>query len=441
MADPSPNTSSLLDAYLANMEANTRAGIDQSTGSAIPSANGNDVTVQASARPQPNVPTASAAPVAQDLQPSDPNIDMGQLQSPTAPTLNYDNSRSVAAVQQANAASTPQGGSSNPGLYGLLPSNLQHGTLRNVLGALGDAFLVQGGGQPEYANNMARQQVGDAMAGMNMNDPNSVQAAVQRVAATGSPGANEMADKIQSQAQQAAMTRAQMAYTNQQRQQMNQIRFNGLYGNIGKAASGMLSTATSANYPQIYASLDNRIKHIDPEESAATALDIPMPQDFQEGALANYGMTGNNVQQSSDRAAERDVQVKDTDTRAGATVQAATIGATQRGSSSAAATAKPTESTMVADALGRLNRGEAPLPGDAIVLKRYENGTGKGKGSGHPLIGVPGSATPPSGAPVRPASDGYPTFTLAQARAAAKVQGNSGRKFHIQGQDGLQVFH
>jgi hypothetical protein len=44
-----------------------------------------------------------------------------------------------------------QGGGGNPGIYGLLPPNLQHGTLRNILGAIGDAFLVGSGREPTYA--------------------------------------------------------------------------------------------------------------------------------------------------------------------------------------------------------------------------------------------------------------------------------------------------
>ncbi len=45
-----------------------------------------------------------------------------------------------------------QGDDGNPGIYGLLPPNLQHGTLRNILGAIGDAFLVGSGREPTYAN-------------------------------------------------------------------------------------------------------------------------------------------------------------------------------------------------------------------------------------------------------------------------------------------------
>lgn len=436
MADPnSANSSALLNGYLANMEANTRAGIAQNTGAAIPSANGNDVTVQASARPQPPVPTATAAPTLQSLLPTDPNIDMGTLQAPQSPSLNYDNSQSASAV---NAANTTDQNQRNTSLYGVLPAGLRHGTLGSILGTLGDAFLTGSNRQPQYQPRMDRQAIGDAMAGMDMNDPASVQAAVQRVAATGAPEAADIADKIQTQAENMQMRKAQMDYNNLQRQQMNQIRFNGLYGNIGKAASGMLSTATAANYPQLYAALDDRIKHIDPNESAATALNIPMPQDFQEGSLSGYGMTGQNVQQSKDRAAQRGQSQTNAEIGATGRVQAATIGANSHTDSATIGADRPNEATFQDSYIAAKKAGQATTAEEDARFA-HDTQISKGRGPGHPLIGTaPSNAASPT---VRPANDGYPTFTLAQARAAAKVQGNSGRKFHIQGQDGLQVFH
>lgn len=351
------------------------------------SPSGDDVVVQASRRPQTQTPSANAAPLTQGLQAPDTNMDMGTLQSPQAPSLNYDNSRAVAAVQAANSASPAQGGSANPGLYGLLPSNLQHGTLRNVLGALGDAFLVQAGHDPEYANNMSRQASGNAIAGMDMNDPQSVQAATQRLAATGSPDAMKQADQLQSQAENMQMRKAQMDYNNIQRQQMNQIRYSGQYQNIGQKASGQIATATGATYPALYAQLDRRVKQLDPNMDAASALDIPAPEDFQEGALAHYGQSGNNVQQSADRERGQDLGVQNTNTRAGAVVTAANIGANQRGNSSAAATAKPTDATIMQGLIDKQNRGEALSPAEQQWFTSKTPPPSRGRGNRPALIG------------------------------------------------------
>ncbi|HEX4197451.1 MAG TPA: hypothetical protein VHZ26_08415 [Caulobacteraceae bacterium] len=49
-----------------------------------------------------------------------------------------------------------QNGADNPGLWGLLPQDKQYNPLRDTLGAIGDALLVGGGRQPEYAQ---RKQV------------------------------------------------------------------------------------------------------------------------------------------------------------------------------------------------------------------------------------------------------------------------------------------
>lgn len=367
----------------------------------IPSSDGNDVVVQANPRtPAPSPVTA--ATLDQNLGTADPNIDMGTLQSPTPPGLNYDNSRSVAAVQAANDANPARGGSANPGLYGLLPQGLQHGTLRNVLGALGDAFLVQAGHDPEYANNMARQNSGNAIAGMNMNDPNSVQAATQRLAATGSPDAMKYADAIQTQAENAQMRKAQMDYNNIQRAQMNQIRFSGQYQNIGQKASGQISTATAATYPQLYAQLDRRVKQLDPSMDAASALNIPAPEDFQEGSLAHYGETGNNVVQSTDRAAQRQQSGANAVTAAGSRIKAATIGANSHTDAATIGANRPDEATFQDQYIAAKKAGQ-PTTTEEDARFAHDTQLSKGRGNRPNLIGVPGGGHPApaaSGAPV-----------------------------------------
>lgn len=64
-----------------------------------------------------------------------------------------------------------QSGGSNPGLWGLLPQKDQYNPVRDTLGAIGDALLVGGGGQPQYARrkqmyeeHVFRMQVGKLLA-------------------------------------------------------------------------------------------------------------------------------------------------------------------------------------------------------------------------------------------------------------------------------------
>lgn len=72
------------------------------------------------------------------------------------------------------------------GLANMIPDAVPGaGTLRNLLGTLGDAFLIQSGHEPAYAAQRYRQQIAQASAGFTQNP----EAAVDRIAATGAPGA------------------------------------------------------------------------------------------------------------------------------------------------------------------------------------------------------------------------------------------------------------
>lgn len=59
------------------------------------------------------------------------------------------------------------------------------GTLRDVLGTIGDAFLIQGGRNPIYAPRREQEKMGDAMTGFTGEDPESVRSAAERLASLG----------------------------------------------------------------------------------------------------------------------------------------------------------------------------------------------------------------------------------------------------------------
>lgn len=72
-------------------------------------------------------------------------------------------------------AMTAESAPERSGLFGT------RGTLRNILGVLGDAFLVQGGADPVYAPQRERERLSDAMVGMTNGDE-AYRAAVERAA-------------------------------------------------------------------------------------------------------------------------------------------------------------------------------------------------------------------------------------------------------------------
>lgn len=293
---------------------------------------------------------------------SGPVAPSGAPQIDPGPSLNYDNSSSVDAVHKALGLNPPQGGSDNPGIYGLLPQNLQHGTLRNVLGALGDSFLVASGHPATYEPRMQRQEVGDAMAGYDQNP----QAAIQRIAATGAPGAAEMASKLEEQ-------RQMMEYNQQYRQQMMASRNEGIYQRGQPVAMGIASQATSPqDYAAKYSMLDARAKAIDPSMTASQAFGIPEPEAWQPGMFKGYGMTSNQQQVASDKGAERGVQVSNNSANNVSRVQAARIAAGGHVQAAGISADRPSEAGTLDDLQTKQDSGQALTPAEQ---QRWDRGT------------------------------------------------------------------
>lgn len=342
------------------------------------------VDVQAPPRQALPQSPGTIMPPAQDLGPLSQPPQMSPADGMSSGGLNYDNSGAISAIHKVLGANQPQGGSTNPGVYGLLPQGLQHGTFRNVLGALGDAFLVGSNRDRQYAPRMERQAIGDAMAGLDPTDPASMQAAIQRVAATGSPGAAEMADKMQTSYDNYMARQAQMKYMAEYHQQGIDNRNQNVYARQGPMAQGMVAGASdSADYAKRYAILDKRAKAVDPNSDASSAYGIPTPDEWEPG-MANYGMTSNNQQVSADKAAGRDVSVRNNQNTNRTRIQAAGISA-----------GKPTGATILDDLRAKQDRGEQLTPAEQAIWNKDTN-IPKGKGK-RALIGLPGSGGTPTG--------------------------------------------
>jgi len=276
--------------------------------------------------PSPQSPSIASAPA-----------DTSTPQGATPSGINYNNSQQAQDVQSAVAGEpAPQGGMANPGLYGLLPQNLQHGTLRNVLGALGDAFLVSGGKAPQYEQHMQGQAEGNAMAGVDINDPQSVQAAAQRIAATGYPGAQEMADKLTQQGEQAALRKQYMEYNQSYREQMVGVRQAAQQAQAAAVADryrpqvgGMLSgVKDAATYNTKYQSLAPLAKQLGgPDATPASVWSIPEPGAWTPELTDGYGQTAGQQLMSTDRGLQRGQSQTNAEIAAGSRTRAAGISA------------------------------------------------------------------------------------------------------------------
>lgn len=394
-------TPTLLDQLLAQRNQSSNAAVGQNTGATITpmaGASPNNITVTAG-HPQPFPPITPAPQVTPQVPPSItgpltqnppptlpvPGDGNGPAQNPTGAIPNYDNSSAVQSLSQATAADrTPAGGyGKSQGIYGLLPQGLQHGTLRSILGSLGDAFLVHGGMQPEYKPRQDALAEGNALAGMDMTDPASVQAAVQRLAATGAPGAMEMADRVQTQANSAALQRQMQEQTNFWRQSQSNDRNQNILARQAPGAQGMVSAATNqADYASRYALLDKRAKMVDPTADASSAYAIPLPEDWSQ--TPGYGLTSNQQQIASDKAAGRTATTANTGTRAAATIRAAQIGAAGRTTDTNLSNQRPSQTTFEQELVNKKNladagKGPALTPAEQLVFNHM---TQVGKGGG-----------------------------------------------------------
>jgi hypothetical protein len=209
---------------------------------------------------------------------------------------------------------------------------MQHGTLRNVLGALGDAFLVGGGKQPAYADSLARIREGAAMAGYDPNDPASVQAAISRVAMTGSPGSIQDADALQKNANDIALRKAMLEQQNWYRQsRIDDQREATLTRWQPQAAADLAQATNAADYAARKARWNARIKALYPDQpntTMDTSSAFGIPDEYIPGAVnSTTGMTSNQVQESIDKGLGRQTSVQVARIRAGGTEAAAGINA------------------------------------------------------------------------------------------------------------------
>lgn len=324
--------------------------------------------------------------------------DAGAEQSPQPNHFNYNNSAQSGAVNDAlTAEGTPQGGSANPGIYGLLPKSMQHGTLRNVLGALGDAFLVQSGHAPVYGPRMEQQKIGQAMAGYDPSDPASVQAAIQRVASTGAPGAAEMADKMQKNANEIALRKQIMEQTAQYRQGMTDNRNDNALQRMTPLIGGMVAGATDkASYASAYQRAEAIAQRIGPQYHASD-FGLVAPEDWTPAASATAGLTHNNLLVSGDKAAQRQVSMRDTDVSARSRVQAAGVSA-----------GRPVDAAILQGLITKQNSGQTLTPAEQAAFNHFTQVSKGGRSLPAGLVvGGAGGAHPPGGAVPQPSDVNY----------------------------------
>lgn len=149
------------------------------------------------------------------------------------------------------------------------------GTARDILGTLGDAFLVQAGRDPIYGPRREQEKIMDAMAGYDPMDEQSSMAAISRLSQINPKLANEMAVDFMD-------TRAKVAAN----QALATQRGVSSGRDVADMATALLNTATPENYPRIRAMIQQM------EARSGVQLPFTLPETYTEDvrnlAYASY---------------------------------------------------------------------------------------------------------------------------------------------------------
>jgi hypothetical protein len=241
---------------------------------------------------------------------------------------------------------------------------------------------------------MERQAIGQAMAGMNPDDPQSVYAAAQRMASTGAAHSIQDADSLIQNQNTLALRKAML-------QQQQMYRSDTLNRQWTPQIGGMLANVkTKEDYATVYNRLDQIAKRIDPNQDPSLAWGLPMPDNFTPGSLTGFGMTANNQQVSEDKGKQRAVSVANNAATNAARVQAAGIGAGGHIAAAGVSNNRPSPTTRLMYLQHKLSSGQQLTDGEQQEFAHYTQ-TSRSR---RPL-------------PVNPGGGNIPTLTPTQARS------------------------
>lgn len=151
------------------------------------------------------------------------NKAMSAAENPDAPPLYLGNRSAIEAVTEANA-NAPE----RKGMFGV------KGTFRDILGTIGDAFLVQSGNKPLYSPRRQQEREADALTGFTQ-DP---MAALERLAAVSPELAANLYKDVQNQQFRQANLASQDAARQSQIQARGDANLAGFANRAGRIWAG-----------------------------------------------------------------------------------------------------------------------------------------------------------------------------------------------------------
>lgn len=299
------------------------------------------------------VPTGFKLPMTAADQPSQVDDTPGASDAPQA------------SPQEIASTKSLQGLPDHKGMFGV------HGTLRDVLGTLGDAFLIQGGAKPIYAPVRQQERESDALVGLASNPQDTI----GRLAGDGRDPAAAMTMRNQLVNQDIASERAQSTAASQGGRLA--IQKYQIGSKLYAQAANAYATATDPASKQRVLGLMAGIKQ---QYGLGDEFTDPASQaDAQAAAVAGAPQ----VVQAAQNAAEthQNHQASQSTARQNADSSSIRARAAMKNANKPSAGSRPTNASMAAQILQRIQNGTA-TPSDIDMANRLGYGnTAKPKGS------------------------------------------------------------
>lgn len=287
------------------------------------------------------------------------------------PTVEINQAGGDTSIMPRTKASPQDQARQNP-MEGLLPHKGMFGikgTLRDILGGLGDALLVGNGGEAMYAPKRHQEQLSDARVGYGMGDPDQDLAALQRIAQVDPKVAQEMYEKHQ--VMEANRQKIEMEGRESQDKRVKNGR---------DYAARLLNRAKPNELPYVL-DLIKKTTGLSPE-------DLGLGEDMTPEQMARYSsgdmtvnqqvnteLKGETVKQGGQRVQETGRHNRATESIGQQNATSNRIRANKSGSS-----ARPQKDTTLdyfRDIDGRMNNGGQVTAGERAFHKKYSTGGGK----------------------------------------------------------------
>lgn len=324
--------------------------------------------------------TAAANPISQDLEGVDDIVVEGanrnggfNVTEAEIPDLPLKNAKVLEELLEAR-----EGNPQRKGMFGI------KGTLRDILGTVGDAFLVQSGNKQVYAPQRAQERRADAMAGFTQDQ----MAAVERMAQEDPDTAIKLYEYVQSNA-----AKEQAAAAARQKAQVESVEKGGRI--IGQISGSIKSQ-------EAYDRNKSRLQYVIDTYGLGDFVKLPEKYDAEFiSELEKAGMQVNQqitTSQGERRLDQGEVRNKISQQRADADTTRANRPPAGR------AAPNPTNASQAAPLIAKERRGETLTPNEERVLRRlgYSEDRGKKSTSTRPPLQRKSGATQGSSTPRAP---------------------------------------